>query len=97
VVELVQGPVRIPSRDGTAFGPSSIHIHELAAVESDDIARAPPLASRWQPPPALPAGRRLDSHQMPLLRLPTTGSREQQQIRQALDKAEAHWARLSTR
>lgn len=39
----------------------------------------------------------LDAHQMPLLRLPTTGSREQQQIRQALDKAEAHWARLSTR
>ena len=39
----------------------------------------------------------LDAHQMPLLRLPTTGSREQQQIRQAMDKAEAHWARLSTR
>jgi len=32
-----------------------------------------------------------------LLRLPTTGSREHQQIRQALDNAEAHWARLSTR
>jgi hypothetical protein len=39
----------------------------------------------------------LDAHQMPLLRLPTTGSREQQRIRQALDNAEAHWARLSTR
>ena len=39
----------------------------------------------------------LDAYQMPLLRLPTTGSREQQQIRQELDKAEAHWARLSTR
>ena len=39
----------------------------------------------------------LDAHQMPLLRLPTTGSREHQQIRQALDHAEAHWARLSTR
>jgi hypothetical protein len=38
----------------------------------------------------------LDVHQMPLLRLPTTGSREYQQIRQALDNAEAHWA-LSTR
>jgi hypothetical protein len=35
--------------------------------------------------------------QMPLLRLPTTGSREHQQIRPALDNAEAHWARLSTR
>jgi AAA domain/Protein of unknown function (DUF2726) len=39
----------------------------------------------------------LDAHQMPLLRLPTTGSMEHQQIRQALDNAEAHWARLSTR
>ena len=39
----------------------------------------------------------LDSHQMPLLRLPTTGSREYQQIRRALDNAEAHWARMSTR
>jgi hypothetical protein len=38
----------------------------------------------------------LSSHQMPLLRLPTTGSREQQRIRQALDDAETHWARLST-
>ncbi|GAB2647846.1 AAA domain-containing protein [Saccharopolyspora gloriosae] len=32
-------------------------------------------------------------HDMPLLRLPTTGSGEQQRIRQALDDAEAHWAR----
>ncbi len=39
----------------------------------------------------------LDAHQIPLLRLPTTGSRELQQIRQALDNAEAHWARLSNR
>jgi AAA domain/Protein of unknown function (DUF2726) len=39
----------------------------------------------------------LDAHQMPLLRLPTTGSREYQLIRQALDNAEVHWARLSTR
>ena len=39
----------------------------------------------------------LDAHQMPLLRLPTTGSQEQQKIRQALDKAEAHWARLAAR
>jgi len=44
---------------GTAFGPSSIRIHELAAaVESDDIARALHLTRRWQPPPALPAERR---------------------------------------
>jgi hypothetical protein len=44
---------------GTAFGPSSIRIHELAAaVESGDIARALHLARRWQPPPALPAERR---------------------------------------
>ena len=39
----------------------------------------------------------LDAHQMPLLRLPTTGSRERQQIRRALDDAEAHWALLSAR
>ena len=39
----------------------------------------------------------LDAHQMPLLRLPTTGSREPQQIRQALDNAEAHWASQSIR
>jgi hypothetical protein len=32
-----------------------------------------------------------------LLRLPTTGSREYQQIRRALDNAGAHWARLSVR
>ena len=32
----------------------------------------------------------MDAHQMPLLRLPTTGSREHQRIRQALDDAEAH-------
>jgi hypothetical protein len=38
----------------------------------------------------------LDAHQMPLLRLPTTGSREHQQIRRALDNAEAHWARMLT-
>ncbi len=35
----------------------------------------------------------LQIHQMPLLRLPTTGSGEDQRIRQALDDSEAHWAR----
>jgi len=39
----------------------------------------------------------LEAHQMPLLRLPTTGSREHQRIRQALDHAEAHWAGQSIR
>jgi AAA domain/Protein of unknown function (DUF2726) len=38
----------------------------------------------------------LNAHQMPLLRLPTTGSREHQRIRQELDNAEARWARTST-
>lgn len=38
----------------------------------------------------------LAAHQMPLLRLPTTGSGEHQRIRQELDNAEAHWARLAT-
>jgi uncharacterized protein DUF2726 len=36
-------------------------------------------------------------HQMPLLRLPTTGSGEESRIRQALDAAEAQWARMSSR
>jgi hypothetical protein len=39
----------------------------------------------------------LAARQMPLLRLATTGSREPQRIRQELDDAEAHWARLSIR
>jgi transcriptional regulator with XRE-family HTH domain len=44
---------------GTAFGPSSVRVHELAAaVESGDIAHAVQLTSRWQPPQALPAERR---------------------------------------
>jgi hypothetical protein len=38
----------------------------------------------------------LEAHQMPLLRLATTGSGEERRIRQELDNAEAHWARLST-
>jgi hypothetical protein len=36
-------------------------------------------------------------HQMPLLRLPTTGSGEEERIRQALDAAEAQWAQMSNR
>jgi hypothetical protein len=39
----------------------------------------------------------LQTHQVPLLRLPTTGSGEVERIRQALDNAEAHWAQLSAR
>jgi very-short-patch-repair endonuclease len=39
----------------------------------------------------------LRAHQMPLLRLSTTGSEEHRRIRQELNNAEAHWARLSTR
>ncbi|MBP2471355.1 hypothetical protein JOF53_000227 [Crossiella equi] len=37
----------------------------------------------------------LHTYRMPLLRLPTTGSGEEDKIRQALDEAEAHWARIS--
>lgn len=37
------------------------------------------------------------AHQMPLLRLATTGSGENLRIRQALDAAEAHWAQMSSR
>jgi hypothetical protein len=39
----------------------------------------------------------LQIHQIPLLRLPTTGSLEDQRIRLALDAAEAHWAEISSR
>lgn len=39
----------------------------------------------------------LQAHHMPLLRLPTTGSGEDQRIRQALDDAEGHWAQMSAR
>jgi hypothetical protein len=39
----------------------------------------------------------LRAHQMPLLRLATTGSGEDQRIQQALDDAEAHWAQMSSR
>ena len=39
----------------------------------------------------------LEAHQMPLLRLSTTHSGEYRRIREELDAAEAHWARLSAR
>ncbi|MFD1531952.1 DUF2726 domain-containing protein [Pseudonocardia aurantiaca] len=39
----------------------------------------------------------LRTHQMPLLRLPTTGSGEDSRIRRALDVAEAQWVRMSSR
>ncbi len=48
---------------GTAFGPASIRVHELAlAVEAGDVARAVNLAAQWQPPRALPAERRSHFH-----------------------------------
>jgi hypothetical protein len=48
---------------GTAFGPSSIRVHELAtAVEESSIGRALQLISQWHPPKALPAERRSHFH-----------------------------------
>jgi hypothetical protein len=48
---------------GTAFGPSSVRVHELAAaVEAGDTSGALRLASCWQPPPTLPAERRSHFH-----------------------------------
>jgi hypothetical protein len=48
---------------GTAFGPASVRVHELAlAVETGDVARAVKLAGQWQPPRALPAERRSHFH-----------------------------------
>jgi very-short-patch-repair endonuclease len=38
----------------------------------------------------------LHTYGMPLLRLPTTGSGEEQRIRTALDQADAHWVQLAT-
>jgi transcriptional regulator with XRE-family HTH domain len=44
---------------GTAFGPASIRVHELAlAVESHNIGHAINLSSQWEPPLTLPAERR---------------------------------------
>jgi transcriptional regulator with XRE-family HTH domain len=48
---------------GTAFGPGSVAVHELAlAVETGDAGRAVKLAGQWQPPRALPAERRSHFH-----------------------------------
>jgi hypothetical protein len=48
---------------GTAFGPGSVHVHQLAlAVEVGDVARAIQLAGQWEPPRALPAERRSHFH-----------------------------------
>jgi hypothetical protein len=48
---------------GTAFGPGSVRVHELAlAVEAGDVGRAVKLAGQWQPPRALPAERRSHFH-----------------------------------
>jgi transcriptional regulator with XRE-family HTH domain len=48
---------------GTAFGPGSVCVHELAlAVETGDVGRAVTLAGQWQPPRALPAERRSHFH-----------------------------------
>jgi transcriptional regulator with XRE-family HTH domain len=44
---------------GTAFGPTSVRIHDLAvAVELGDIPAAVELAAGWHPPATLPAERR---------------------------------------
>jgi transcriptional regulator with XRE-family HTH domain len=48
---------------GTAFGPDSVRVHELAlAVEAGDAGHAVKLAGQWQPPCALPAERRSHFH-----------------------------------
>jgi transcriptional regulator with XRE-family HTH domain len=44
---------------GTAFGPSSVHIHEVAAAaELGDSKSVLHMAAGWQPPPTVPAERR---------------------------------------
>jgi hypothetical protein len=44
---------------GTAFGPSSVRIHEIAAAaEMGDCEAILRKAAKWQPPPTVPAERR---------------------------------------
>jgi transcriptional regulator with XRE-family HTH domain len=63
---------------GTAFGPSSVRVHELAlAVEADDMSRAVTLASAWVPPRALPAERRSHFYIEAARAYCWTGDREQ--------------------
>lgn len=48
---------------GTAFGPSSVRIHQLAAaVEGHRVGNAVQLATRWEPPRSLPAERSSHFH-----------------------------------
>ncbi|MBT2491314.1 helix-turn-helix transcriptional regulator [Streptomyces sp. ISL-96] len=46
---------------GTAFGPSSVRIHEVSvavSLGSDHLQRALAIAREWAPPPSLPSERR---------------------------------------
>lgn len=46
---------------GTAFGPDSVHIHEVSVAVSlgdSHVQRALDVAAAWQPPPGLPSERR---------------------------------------
>lgn len=55
----VAGRVRESVYYGTAFGPSSVRVHDVAvAVELGDDATAVARAGAWQPPRSLPAERR---------------------------------------
>ncbi|MGY6658663.1 helix-turn-helix domain-containing protein [Amycolatopsis sp. TRM77291] len=55
VAQLVNEGVHL----GTAFGPPSVRIHQLAlAVELGDVGAALRLASGWTPPTTMPAERR---------------------------------------
>lgn len=63
---------------GTAFGPGSVRIHELAlAVEAGDGARAVKLAGQWQPPRVLPAERQSHFHIEAARAYCWTGNRDQ--------------------
>jgi hypothetical protein len=57
--QLIAASVPEGIYNGTAFGPISLKIHEVAlAVELGDGARAVEVAGSWVPPAALPAERR---------------------------------------
>lgn len=61
LAEAAEWAARVPEDEyhGTAFGPSSVRIHEVTlAVDTDDPDTALRAAQNWDPPEELPAERR---------------------------------------
>ncbi len=64
----------------------------LLAIEVDGFAFHENKLAQWERDAV--KDEVLRAHEMPLLRLPTTGSGENERIRRGLHDAEAHWTRL---